>query len=274
MRDRVDAFFQGWRVAVRIIGLTFRAELEYRAQFLSQVAFGVAWQASIIVFATVILGRFSGMAGWASRDVMLIVGMRMFSHGLFVLFFDRTYQLTALVQEGRLDGFLLRPLPVYRQVQLALFPTNALGDILVGVAIFGWAIPHLGLHWTAAGIAYVSAGLIGGTLMEGAIFSALSSAHLHYPSSHTWTIWIEELFSTFGNYPLRFLPSVVSGAFTFVLPLAFIAYFPAAVLTHNTSGLGVPELVAALAPAVGLAAYIGSRLLFKLSLRYYTGVTG
>ena len=56
--------------------------------------------------------------------------------------------------------------------------------------------------------------------------------------------------STFGNYPLRFLPGIVSGA------------------------IGVPEAVAIVAPAIGLAAYVGSRGLWQLALRRYPGVNG
>lgn len=268
------SFVLAWRVALRIAGITFRAELEYRANFLTEIAFGVAWQSSVIVFAAVLLGRFPTMAGWPTHAVLLIAAMRMFSHGFFVLFFDRQYQLAWLVQEGRLDAFLLRPMPVYRQVQLATFPVNALGDILVGVSMFAAAVSTVNLRWTAAQVAYLTAAVIGGTLMEGAIFTAISSFHLHFPSASIWSAWTEELMGTFGNYPLNFLPHLAAGALTFVLPLAFIAYFPAAALTGRTSGIGVPAAIAVAAPLVGLVAFIASRLLWNARLRRYTGVNG
>jgi len=274
MARRFGAFVAAWRVALRIAGLSFRAEIQYRSNFLSSIALGVAWQLSVIVFATVLLGRFSSMDGWPSHIVLLIASMRMLSHGLYVLFFDRAYHLAVLVQEGRLDAFLLRPMPVYRQVQLAAFPTNALGDLLVGASMFTGAVLTVNLHWTLPRILYLTAAVIGGTLMEGAIFTALSSGHLHFSSSSAWSTWIEELFGMFGNYPLDFLPRLVGALFTFVLPLAFIAYFPVAALTGHTSGIGVPAAVALASPVIGLAAYIASRLLWAMSLRRYTGVTG
>jgi hypothetical protein len=40
------------------------------------------------------------------------------------------------------------------------------------------------------------------------------------------------------------------------------------------SGLGVPWLVAAAAPAIGTASYAGSRILWNASLRRYRGVNG
>jgi ABC-2 type transport system permease protein len=268
------SFLSAWKVALRITGITFRAQLEYRGEFLMMIAFGVVWQISIIVFATVLLRQFPGMGGWPSRIVLLVAATRMLMHGLFVLFFDRYAELAALVQEGRLDTFLLRPMPVYRQVQLATFPGNALGDLLVGVSMFTGAMVYANLHWTLLRIAYLAAALIGGVLMEAAIFNALSCMNVHFPAALPWSIWTQELLETFGNYPLSFLPAVVSRLLTFVLPLAFIAYFPVAVLTGHTSGLGVPTTLAAAAPLIGVTSFIGSRLLWNASLRRYTGVNG
>jgi ABC-2 type transport system permease protein len=267
-------FVSAWAVALRIVALNFRAQLEYRADFWLTVALGVAWQASIIVFATVLLGRFPAMGGWPSDAVLLIASMRMLSHGLFELCFGRTVEMAITVQEGRIDGFLLRPMPVYRQLQLSQFNSNVIGDLLVGVSMFTAAVASVDLEWTPLHVAYITAALIGGTLMEGAIFTALSSLHLHFPSSLAWTYWIEELMSTFGNYPLRILPGVAAGMFTLVIPLAFIAYLPVAVLTGNDPGLGLPRLIAVASPLIGLGAYIGSRALWNASLRRYTGING
>jgi viologen exporter family transport system permease protein len=263
-----------WRLTLRIARLMLRAQLEYRAEFLMKITFGVMWQASIIVFATVLLGRFPAMGGWASSAVLLIAGMRMLSHGLFELFFGRVVDMANLVQAGKIDAYLLRPMSAYRQVQLSQFPSNSIGDLLVGVSMFTGALWSAHLDWTPPRIGYITAALVGGTLMEAAVFTALSSLHLRYPAALAWSYWVEELIGTFGSYPLKILPGLVSGALTFVLPLAFIAYFPAATLTGNTSGLGVPAAIAAAAPLIGLAAFAGSRLLWNVSLKHYTGVNG
>ncbi|HEX6469475.1 MAG TPA: ABC-2 family transporter protein [Streptosporangiaceae bacterium] len=268
------AFWSAWTVAMRIVGVTFRAQLEYRAEFWMRVAFGVAWQLSIIVFAAVLLARFPGMGGWPRGAVLLIAAMRMLSHGLFELFFGRIVELSILVQEGKLDGYLLRPMPVYRQVLLARFPSNAVGDLLVGGSMFAGAVMIVDLRWTALHVIYMIVAVVGGILMEAAIFTVLSCLHMHFPAASIWSYWTVELLGTFGNYPLKILPGVVSGAFTFALPLAFIAYFPAAVLTGNTAGLGYPAALAAAAPLVGLAAFVGARLLWNQSLRHYAGVNG
>ncbi|WP_377270076.1 ABC transporter permease [Peterkaempfera sp. SMS 1(5)a] len=272
--DRIRRAARAWHVAWRITRLNFRSQLEYRAEFMMTIALGVVWQLSVIVFAAVLLARFPGLGGWTSADVLLIAGMRMFSHALHVLVLGRLNSLSFLMQEGVIDSYLLRPMPVYRQLQLSSFPSNGLGDLAVGVAMFSVAVHASPLSWTAGRVAFLAAGVVGGVLVEGAIGTAVAAASLHYPATSYWGSWVDELMATFGSYPLSILPRAVSGAFTFVLPLAFIAYLPAGVLTGHSASLGAPVWLAAASPLVGLAAYAVALRLWNWSLRHYTGVNG
>ncbi|MQY38609.1 hypothetical protein SRB17_66220 [Streptomyces sp. RB17] len=131
---------EGLRIMWRITRLDVRAELEYRAEFLMNIAIGAIWQVSVIVFSTVLLTRFTGMGGWDSSDVLLIPATRMLAHGLFVLFLGRVHGLGHSIQEGRIDAYLLRPMPVHRQIQLQWFPTNAIGDLTVAAALMAGAL--------------------------------------------------------------------------------------------------------------------------------------
>ncbi|MFF0758709.1 ABC transporter permease [Streptomyces sp. NPDC003737] len=262
------------RIVWRITRLNFRAQLEYRAEFLMMIAIGAVWQVSVIVFATVLLTRFSGMGGWDSSDVLLIPATRMMAHGLFVLLLGRVHGLGRHIQEGKIDAYLLRPLPVHRQVQLDSFPTNAIGDLTVAAGLLAGALGRSHLDWTAGRITYLIAAILGGMLLEAALFTAVASASLRFPAADYWGNWLEELLGTFGSYPLNVLPKAVGGLLTYGLPLAFVAYVPAAVLTGHGHGTGAPYWLAAGSPLVGVLAYLGARLLWRWSLRHYTGVNG
>ncbi|WP_416071870.1 ABC transporter permease [Streptomyces sp. ID05-04B] len=262
------------RLAWRITRLNFRAQLEYRSEFLMMVAIGAVWQVSVIVFATVLLTRFSGMGGWDSSDVLLIPATRMLAHGLFVLFLGRMHGIGYFIQEGKIDVCLVRPMSVHLQVQLRMFPTNAIGDLTVAVGLMVGALSRSDLDWTAGRTSYLIAAVLGGMFLEAALFTAVASAALRFPAADYWGRWLEELLGTFGSYPLNVLPKAVGGLLTYGLPLAFVAYFPAAVLTGHGHSTGVPYWLAAVSPLLGLLAYLGSRLLWRWSLGHYTGVNG
>lgn len=164
------------RIVWRITRLNFRAQLEYRTEFLLMIAIGAIWQVSVIVFATVLLTRFAGMGGWDSSDVLLIPATRMMAHGLMVLFLGRMHGIGRYIQEGRIDIYLVRPMPVHRQAQLEYFPTNAIGDLTVATGLMIGALGRSHLDWTAGRTAYLIAALIGGMLLEAALFTAVAGA--------------------------------------------------------------------------------------------------
>jgi ABC-2 type transport system permease protein len=267
-------FVAAWTLALRITRLNLRARLEYRAEFLLTVLTGLVWQTSILVFASVLLVRFPGMGGWTSPQVLLIASMRMVSHALFILLFGRVLAITGLVQLGSIEAFLLRPLPVYRQVQLSMFSVNAIGDLLVAATLTTMAVTRFDLPWTPPRAGLLVAGLVGGLLVEAAVHTAISAFGLHLGGTVYWSNWTEELMATFGNYPLNILPKLAQAALTYVLPIAFLAYLPASLVTGQTQGRAVPALVVTLIPLVGLAAFVASRVFWNASLRRFQGVSG
>jgi ABC-2 type transport system permease protein len=89
-----------------------------------------------------------------------------------------------------------------------------------------------------------------------------------------WLAWVDQLTSTFGNYPLDILPKAAGFLLTFVFPLGFVAYLPAAAVTGHAAQTGLPAWVAGCAPALGPIAFVCAKRLWERNLRAYTGTNG
>jgi ABC-2 type transport system permease protein len=263
-----------WRIAWRITKLNFRARLEYRGDFVAAIVVGVLWQASVLVFAGVLLTRFPGLGGWTSGGVLLIASIRLLSHGLCTLVFSQLWMVVFIMQDGLLDGYLVRPMPVYRQVLLAQFPVNAFGDSAAAVLTFGLALGRLHIAWTLPRVGYLVAGVIGGMLVEAALQTVLAAISLRYTVGLIWFRWLDSVLGTFGNYPLNILPRAPRAVLTFVLPAAFIGYLPAAVITGRVAGSGVASWLAYGSPLAGLLLYLASRWAWAFALRHYQSIGG
>ena len=200
------------RVVYKVSALNLRAQMEYRGNFVASIMFGILWQTSTLMFVSVLLTRFKGgLGGFPSSGVLLIVGMRLVAHGLYVLIFYNFAWIPLLVDEGRMDGYFLRPLPVFMQLLLSQFSVNAIGDLLVGFSTLGVALALVHVHWTVAMGLYVLVAVIAGALVEGAVQLTLSCLLLRSPGSRVLGSWVDELLSTFGNYPLSILPRYCAG---------------------------------------------------------------
>lgn len=262
------------RLMYRITKLNFKARMEYRGEFVLGLVFGLIWQSAMILFAGVVLLRFPGLGGWTQGGVLLVASMRLLSHSLYVVTFSNISRLALAVQEGRIDGFLMRPLPLYRQVLLWQFNVNALGDLIAGMGIFVVALTKLHMDWTPMKAAYVVLGIVGGMFAEAALQTTLSIAAFRFTGHQTWSSWVDDTLSSFGNYPLSFLPGGVKDGLTFVIPLAFIAFFPASVIIGKVGTTGVPQWLAVASPAVGLLLFLAAKKVWYMSVRFYMSPGG
>ena len=271
---RVRSFLEQWRIALRITRISFRARLAYRGDFITALAMGLAWQTSVLVFATVLLTRFPGLGGWTSGGVLLIVAIRLLSHGGMVLVFNSLLMIPYIVQQGALDGYLIRPMPVYRQVLLYTFPMNALGDSFSALLLFAFAVARVHLHWTPLAVLYLVAAVTGGMFLEAAVQTAVSILAFRHTVPIAVFMWFDRMIATFGNYPFSIFPLAARAVLTYVLPVAFVAYLPAAVLTGRVASTGVPAGLAYASPAAGPLLYILARYAWYRALRRYESVGG
>jgi ABC-2 type transport system permease protein len=123
-------------------------------------------------------------------------------------------------------------------------------------------------------LVYLAVAVAGGTLVEGALQLMLACLLLRSPGSRVLGQWVDELMSTFGNYPLSILPKVVVGLFTFALPLAFVAYFPAEVILKIAPHHGAMSVVTAWSPVAGFVLFSIALRVWQRSLRHYHSAGG
>lgn len=273
--SRAQRFAHTVRVVRKVSALNLRARMQYRSDFVISVFFGILWQTSTLMFASVLLTRFKGGLGnFPGTGVLLIIGMRLMAHGLYVLCFSNLGFLPLLVDEGRMEGYFLRPISIFTQLLLSQFNVNAIGDIAVGATTLGFAVVLVHLHWAIGTVVYLVLAVVGGMLVEGSLQLMLACLLLRSPGSRVLGSWVDELLSTFGNYPLSILPKVVVGLFTFVLPLAFVAYFPAEVILGIAPTHGVMSIVTRWSPLAGLLLFIAAKRVWSYSLRHYHSAGG
>jgi ABC-2 type transport system permease protein len=268
------SFLRQWRIALRITRMNARARLAYRGDAVTSIAFGIAWQSSVLVFATVLLSRFPGLGGWTSGGVVLIFGIRLLCHGVYGVVFQSLLQIPFLLEQGYFDGYLVRPMPVYRQVLLVMFPISALGEVLSGLFLFAIAIARAHLHWTPLMALYLVAALIGGVLLEAAVQTVLAAQAFNHSVPFAVYMWFDRMIQTFGNYPFSIFPLAVRALMTYVLPIAFIAYLPAAVLTGRVAATGMPAWLVYASPAVGPLLYVLARYGWYRGLQRYESAGG
>jgi hypothetical protein len=173
-------------LTLRFIKLSIKAALEYRTDFIFMIAVGIIWQVTVVAFATVVITRFPGLGGWSAGDVLLVASVRLAGHTFASGFFIGLRQVSELTAEGKIDAFLLRPLPVYRQVMLNYFHMPEFGGLAVVAVMFAAAVRMVDLDWTP--VAHRLSGGLGGRRHPAGGGSANRPGSLRAAPSHRQTV--------------------------------------------------------------------------------------
>lgn len=246
-----------------------RAQLQYRANLLLMVLGGFAYQAVGFAFIWIVMERFGSIGGWTLGEVVFLYALRLCAHGLWLCFFNQIVHVDQVLREGEFDRYLVRPLNPLVQLITRGFALTTLGDLAGGIALLVVASALLDVDWSPPAIAYMVLAIIGGGLVEASVQLFLGSLGFRLLSTSGMRYLGDDLFSTFGPYPLKIFPTAVRFGLTFVMPLAFVAYLPAAVLLGRTGELSVPAPVAFLAPLLGGVLIVLAYRFWRSQSRYY-----
>ena len=84
------------------------------------------------------------------------------------------------------------------------------------------------MAWTTPAVAYLILAIVGGAFIEASIHLTASALSFRMITTQAISGAIDQLLSTLGGYPQKIFPLGFQLGLTFLFPLAFIAYFPAA----------------------------------------------
>lgn len=246
-----------------------RGEMQFRANFISEVAFGLVNQAIGFTFIWVVLSRFDAISGWTLPEVTLLYGIQLMGYALWTTAFSRIIILEPLVREGDFDTMLIRPIPIALQFMFGGVRVAIVGDILGAVLILAAGVRNVDIAWSPADIVFLILAVIASGLIRGALELAACSLVFRTMSAGYLQWMTQVLFGQFGGYPLSIFSSRVRELLTWVVPVAFVAWVPAAVLLDRTNELPFPAWIAWCTPLFGAAMMTAAWWLFLRESRQY-----
>lgn len=228
-----------------------KTRLAYRTDFVVDMLANLVSLAIQLSVLTVLFGKITALKGWTFEQILFIYGFSLLPLGLFNLVSINIYRFSeTYIIEGNLDRVLLRPVNPLAQVMFSSFGLGGLNELVLGTAVMVYAGAGLGL--TLGPLDVLSLLLFAGaaSLVYMGVFLGLTSV----------SFWIEDRMGLappvyniirFSRYPVTIFSPLVRIFLTFVLPFAWVAFYPA------TWFIGGPEYqrIALLTPLVGLVSF-------------------
>jgi ABC-2 type transport system permease protein len=262
-----NAFSIYWR----LISVQIRSQMAYRASFFTE-AFGVALMTALeYASLALVFTRFDNLGGWSLGQVAFLYGLSEFSFGIMDLVFSGfdPDNFGPRIRRGGFDQLLLRPVNITLQVIGSQFVLRRLGKILIGFLIFLSALQLNPVIWTTPKVILAILVVFSQVCFFGGLFIVGSTITF-------WTVESIEVINIFtygGSYmiahPLHVFPNVLRRFFTFVIPAAFLNYYPAMYILEIPDPTGMPIWVAFLAPLAGLFILTAALAFWRFGINHY-----
>jgi ABC-2 type transport system permease protein len=250
-------------------GARIRADWQYRTSFVGYtITQGLVTFLDFLQIA-VIFGRIDSLAGWSVAEVAFLYGASSVAFYLGDVFISQVERGPQRVRAGTFDALLIRPIGALFQLCADDFAFRRTGKLIQATAVLVIATAAVEVAWTLDKVAVFVLMLVAGTVIFSSIWVITSSLAF-------WMVEGQEVMNGFtygaslaSEYPLQVMARWIRWLFTFVVPAAFVNFYPALYLLGKPDPFGFPGWVRFASPVVAAVLFVGARVAWLTAVRHY-----
>lgn len=258
----------------RLVAAHVRSQLQYRLSFALNLL-GMALITFLDFIAILIIfQQVPALGGWEVAEVALLYAIASIAFALTDLAIGHLDLFPDMIKKGTFDLVLVRPLPSLFQVIASDFALRRLGKAAQAVAVLAIAVVQLDVDWDAGRIAMVPVAIASGIVIYGAVWIALATIAF-------WIVDAIEFVNAFtygGNflsqYPVNIFGKWLRSLVLFVVPMAFVAYFPTLYILDKPDALDLPDALRFGSPLVAIAVALVANAAWNNAVRHYRSAGG
>jgi ABC-2 type transport system permease protein len=203
--------------------------MEYKLDFFFSMLSNLLATIMGMVFIVFLINgdNIKSIRGWTREEVLFIYGYSMLPMAVFGTFAFNLYQFgDKYVIQGQFDRVLLRPLNTLFQVLFESFNLESIGSFLTGIAVVLYASNKMGHSFGIPETIWLFLSAISGGVIMISVFVVVSAASFFFEDRMGIAAPVYNL-SNFGRYPLPIFGKVIQFILSWVIPFAFVSFFPA-----------------------------------------------
>ncbi|MBR4362968.1 MAG: ABC-2 family transporter protein [Ruminococcus sp.] len=248
----------------KILSQDLKSKMSYRADFIISTIGMIFTNIAGFVSFWIMFRNFSSINGWGYHEMLFLYGFSLVSLTPAQCFFDNNWSLRNYVYTGDFIKYCFRPINLFFYYQSEVFDVKGLGQLAfgLGTVIYSWI--KLGLGFTPLMVLKMTVFLLTASLVMIALQTA-AAATCFWINNSFYVLDLAYKFRDYAKYPITIFSPVFRTIFTFIIPIAFISYYPSLVILRPDE---VP-LLSWLSPVFGIAFfYIAYRIWMFGALKY------
>ncbi len=258
---------------LKFVQLHWKTKMQYRGDFILQI-FGqtIGYGAQYIVIWQ-LLARFREIGGWSWPELAFVYSLNLFTYAIGASFtIQQEEGLDQEVISGGFDKYMIKPIHPLLYFTAQHYNIGYITHFLMSTAVLIWSVFNLGIDWSPERILILSLFVISGSMLQAAFFILIGSLAFRF-------LRVRFLFSLyfrlreFISYPIAMFGFAMQTLLTFIIPLAFINYYPSVLILSKDAG-AFPEWIGWFAVPVGPLLLWLSVKLWMRGVSSYQGAGG
>ena len=262
------------RVYLHLSAAQIRSQLQYRASFALDLV--ATFLISFLDFLAVLIlfHNVPSLAGWNVHEVAFLYGASAVTFALAELFVGHSEVLGQHLRTGTFDILLARPRGTLFQMISSDLPLRRLGRVAQGAVVFVYALSGAHISWSLGRIAVVVSMLPTGIMIFASMWIAAMCVMFWTTEGGEFANAFTYGGQTLTQYPINLYSQWLRRFLAYLVPTAFVSYFPALYVLGKDDPLGLPRILQFSAPAVALAGACVAAFVWRVAVRHYRSAGG
>jgi ABC-2 type transport system permease protein len=263
---------RGWGFAARSYGaiaaLWVRASLAYPASFAMLTVSGFVITASDFVALWLMFAHLDTLGDFTLMQVALLYGASGVGLRTADLLIGSVERIGLYVRTGRLDQMMTKPVPLLVQICADNFSLRRFGQIAQAVIVL--AVACTAVHWTPLRVLVGVSMIVSSAVIFFGFFVAFSCVQFWTSDASEFANAFTYGGNTIAQYPLTIYPAELTKGLTFLIPIAFVNWYPCLYLLGLDDPVGLPRWLQFCSPVAAVLVLAGALLVWRAGVRHYT----
>lgn len=203
-----------------------KCKMSYRADFIiSMIAMSFTNLAGFISF-WIIFKNFPTIMDWNYYEMLFLYGFSLIALTPVQCCFDNNWSLRGSVFSGDFIKYCFKPMNIYFYFISETFDVKGFGQLAFGIFIFCYSWSHLGLEFSFLILLKLLIQLLGASLFMIAILNFAAAICFFSINGTYYVMMLSNKFKDYARYPVTIFNGVLRFVFTFIIPIAFMSYYP------------------------------------------------
>ena len=262
IQKRGLSFYFG--IYFKIIAQDIKSKMSYRADFIISTLGMIATNIVGFVAFYLMFTKFPSINGWSYYEMLFLYGFSLVAITPTQCILDNNWSLRQYVYSGDFIKYCFRPINLFFYFESEIFDVKGLGQLAFGIGTIVYSWNKLMLPVNFIIILKLIIFLISASLFMMALQNA-SAATCFWIENSFYILDLSLKLKDYAKYPVTIYNAVFRFIFTFVFPVAFMAYYPSLVILRPDE---VPVL-SWISPFIGIIFfYLSYKLWMKGASRY------